>query len=233
MKKLFVLFSCVWLAGTAPAHAQVNLSISQDSASIATDTFNLGSNASYSIWIKNNGPSGFNTVLPSDTLYIYTAVRDSSVSTILNVVNINAVFGPPVIAAGDSISVALNSVFNQSATGFHKDINVIVIWPYATGAATTDSLEFWIYLLDPNGVNEIDLSKYIALYPNPTSGELSLENGSRLEIESVRIWDTHGRAVSTPYQQNRLDTSDWTPGMYLVEISLKNHQSITLRVIRQ
>lgn len=235
MKKTLLLLITIMTLGFSSARAQVNFHIGFDSVSIANDTFYLGGSVNYNIHLSNWGPSNYNPLL-GDSLYIYTAVRDTAAPSVLNLVDITPVAGPPVIVAGDSIHITMSSVFTNSAVGYHRDINVIVIWPYTTGTTTVnnlDSMEFSVILLDPSGVNEIDLSRYIYLYPNPTQGQLRLENQQQSDIEQVRITDLQGRLIWEQQNATCIETGDWKPGMYLVTVTLANHRQVVLRVIRE
>lgn len=233
MKKFLLIFSLLIGLSSTPGKAQVAFHIDFDTlSSIANDTFNLGGTVNYNVAVYNVGPAGFNTALAVDTLYINTAVRDSLTPAVLHTVSVS-VISPPVIDSGSYLVVPLSTVFTPSASGFHKDINVIVIWPYALGATAIDSLEFNVFLLDPTGVNELDVTKYIHLYPNPTIGDVELKQDQQIGIESVRIFNLQGQLVAGYAHTPKVDTSDLAPGMYLVKVRLENGQETTLRLIRQ
>ena len=61
----------------------------------------------------------------------------------------------------------------------------------------------------------------LSIYPNPTGGPLTIEWEGGMHIQ-LRIRDVMGRPV---YQREEtggrcyLSTSDWVPGMYVVEIN--------------
>jgi len=60
----------------------------------------------------------------------------------------------------------------------------------------------------------------ISIYPNPTKGELTIDNGE-LKIESVRIYDVFGKQLSTfnfQFSTNPVDVSHLPAGTYFVQI---------------
>lgn len=62
-----------------------------------------------------------------------------------------------------------------------------------------------------------NLSSSVRIYPNPVSGELHLDPDQQT-IVSVRIYQADGTQVKEFKQQEILEVSDLSPGMYQVEI---------------
>ena len=99
--------------------------------------------------------------------------------------------------------------------------------------------DFTQWELMPLGVNEMAESD-IRIYPNPTTGELRIENGE-LKIENVEIFDIYGRKVLAPsltvLQFGKLTASqsyDLTvlqPGIYFIKIETEAG-IITKKVIK-
>ena len=75
----------------------------------------------------------------------------------------------------------------------------------------------------------------INVYPNPTTGELIIENG-KLNIENVEIFDVMGRMVHTVETRfiasSRLDISDLSAGIYFVRITTETG-TITKKIEKQ
>jgi len=74
---------------------------------------------------------------------------------------------------------------------------------------------------DENKINE-NLQHQILIYPNPTTGELIIENGE-LRIENVEISDVYGRKVSyhhliTSSSNQKIDISHLQVGIYFVKL---------------
>ena len=83
------------------------------------------------------------------------------------------------------------------------------------------------------GIKEVQISSF-NLYPNPTSGELTIDNG-QLTIESVEIYDVFGRMQKSrkAEKQNRvtMNVSDLPAGTYFVKIYSDNNQFDAQRLV--
>jgi len=76
----------------------------------------------------------------------------------------------------------------------------------------------------------------ITLHPNPTTGELRIENGE-LRIENVEIFDVYGRKVSShhiiPTSSNHLINISHLPvGIYFVRISTEKGE-VVKKIVKQ
>ena len=65
------------------------------------------------------------------------------------------------------------------------------------------------------GVKDYELKK-IAMYPNPASQEISVEEGDK-EIREVRVYDITGKEVIKFNKHKNLNISDLAKGMYLIK----------------
>jgi hypothetical protein len=64
-----------------------------------------------------------------------------------------------------------------------------------------------------------NLQSKIALYPNPTTGELRVESGE-LRVESVEVFDIYGRKQKAESRrQNVIDIAHLSAGVYFVKIT--------------
>lgn len=87
------------------------------------------------------------------------------------------------------------------------------------------------------GVEDNALSNLIALYPNPTQGNLSLVNNSSVELTNAVITDVNGRIIQTIEINNSGTTTDFSvaqlaTGVYFVRINAVN-SSVVKRIVRQ
>jgi len=78
-----------------------------------------------------------------------------------------------------------------------------------------------IMVVDNTGIEENELSD-IRVFPNPTTGELRIENGE-LRINSVEIFDVFGRKLNNSpfsilHSQLKMDISHLPAGIYMVKI---------------
>jgi hypothetical protein len=87
-----------------------------------------------------------------------------------------------------------------------------------------------------------DISINVRIYPNPTNGQLTIENG-QLKIENVEIFDVMGREVQSSkfnvqsseflnFKSETLNISDLSAGIYFLRIQTENGV-ITKKIIKQ
>lgn len=208
------------------SRAQTNIGIYEFGPTPANDTVLAGSSATYNVWVKNYGPGTF-----SDNLYITTALRDSTFTGLDSLDNYLA--GTLTILPGDSTLVTLTADYTVSPVGYRYGIDVIVIWPFATSATTVDSLEFSVYILDPSGNNELNITQLIKIYPNPSVGQISIDNKTGVSVESIRIFDLSGKLILTNRGQNTINTETLKPGMYQADVILADKKHHTFKIIKQ
>lgn len=220
--------SIVFLSVHFSGKAQTTIGMSTVGPLNYSDTVTAGAVDSFSVWVKNVSATVFN-----DTLTLISAVRDDVNPSVLNIVSTYNSFSPVLINTNDSISISLVGVYTLDTNNYRTGINVIVIWPVAQSAATADSLEFSVYILDDNGIDELDLKQFINTFPNPSTDYITIENNSKISIEEVRIYDISGCLLEIIKNSSVINTEKWTAGMYLVDIWLENHQKHSVRVIKQ
>jgi len=94
-----------------------------------------------------------------------------------------------------------------------------------------------LYLDHATNINISEQEKYsFSVYPNPTTGQLRIENGE-LRMENVEIYDIMGRKqkIIINYQisiVNSIDISHLSAGIYLVKI-ITEQGVITKKIIKQ
>lgn len=205
---------------------QINLGIRSFGSTPANDTVSAFSSDTFNIWLTNLGPGTF-----SNSVTITTAVRDSIAPAILDTVS--NVSTSATISPGDSILLPITSDYIISTQGYRYGINVIVIWPIATGATTVDSLEFTVFISDPNGIKELDAAAFLRSYPNPSSGYVYFENRDAIKIETITIYDISGRAVLNNSGQNTISIETLPPGFYNANIILSDKTQHSIKIIRK
>ena len=68
----------------------------------------------------------------------------------------------------------------------------------------------------------------ISVYPNPTTGELRIENGE-WRIEGIEIYDVYGRKCHVSRvtrHENEIDISNLQPGIYFVKVITKQGEIV-------
>lgn len=181
------------------ANAQSSLGISKVTLNFP-DSATFGDSATFTCWIKNQGPSAFSGTIYvkfgiSDTSGLQVTVKDSSLVT---------------LAAYDSIPVSIEETFSQNR--YRAGTNVVVIWPQpASGPATvTDSLTKTIYIW-PAGIDDVVAEK-LFLYPNPATDVVFV--GSH--FTDIEVYNLSGRLVFKSEKINRINIATLSPGAYLI-----------------
>lgn len=226
MKKYILLFLLPLLLINIKGNAQDSLGISPYSYYVGNDTLPAGSVDSVSFWLLNYGSTAF-----TDTLSIYTSVQDSG-SFLFHPID-TIPFGLISIPPTDSVPITIYYTYDIGPTRFHYDINVIVIWPVAMTISDVDSLFYLQFITLANGVDEIDIHKLINAYPNPTTGNLNINNTTKFGIEEVRIYDARGSLVESLNKPDFICSEKWAPGVYIMKIRLDNNKTHTIRVVKQ
>ena len=78
------------------------------------------------------------------------------------------------------------------------------------------------------GIN-IAESNNITLYPNPTSGKITIVAD---DVEKVEVFDNSGRLVATFVNTNQLDITHLSTGTYALRISLQKGNTVR-RIIKR
>lgn len=77
-----------------------------------------------------------------------------------------------------------------------------------------------------------DFSAEVNLYPNPTSGVVSIQNNSALPIENVEVYSITGQKVLTS-TSTQIDLSALNSGVYFIKLIAAKETSITKKVVKQ
>ncbi|PWN66872.1 hypothetical protein C1631_019330 [Chryseobacterium phosphatilyticum] len=79
--------------------------------------------------------------------------------------------------------------------------------------------------------SDIKLKNFnLRISPNPTKGILTIKADTA--IESVSIINTIGQKMDVKVSDNRIDMTTFSNGLYIVELKLKNGQSVFTKVIK-
>ena len=71
------------------------------------------------------------------------------------------------------------------------------------------------------GINNISTSNGISLYPNPTTGEITI-NAAGQKVDNASIYDINGQIVinTRSPSQNKMDVSQLSDGIYFIEVKV-------------
>ena len=103
--------------------------------------------------------------------------------------------GGSFLLPGDTTAFATTHSF--LSTRYAPGNNVVVIWPINSGGEAGDSLAINVYVVYPNAINEVNLSDYLNVYPNPFSNEIRIENLLEEENLNYKIYTISGSLVSS------------------------------------
>lgn len=115
-----------------------------------------------------------------------------------------------------------------SAIAISNDIVAIGAHNENYGFPTGKVYTFDIALgVDENAINEI------ALYPNPTTGNVFLSQNTVNEINSVEIYQLDGKLISVSKQfLDSISLSEFQSGVYLLKFNMENGSSFTKKIVK-
>ncbi len=87
------------------------------------------------------------------------------------------------------------------------------------------------------GVNDNILDQQVGLFPNPTSGQVTLVNNSNLQLTTARITDVNGRIIqnidlSEAGNTTNLSLDKLASGLYFVQINTEDSSTVK-RIVKQ
>ncbi|MDN3690835.1 T9SS type A sorting domain-containing protein [Chryseobacterium tructae] len=81
------------------------------------------------------------------------------------------------------------------------------------------------------GVSDAYLKKHtVDVYPNPVKGVLSVKSES--EIKEIKIINTIGQSVVASLSNNNIDMNRLPKGIYMIELKLKNGESVVKKIMK-
>lgn len=89
-----------------------------------------------------------------------------------------------------------------------------------------DSTVYLHFVVNPVGIDDVDVLNDVTVYPNPTRGQLTISAENVIKVE---VLDIVGRTVATFENTNTFDISNLGTGAYTLRISLP--QGVTVRKV--
>lgn len=80
------------------------------------------------------------------------------------------------------------------------------------------------------GTSDIKLDAIVGVYPNPTNGILNIKADSA--VESVNVTNVVGQRIKVDFSNNQINMQNLPGGIYIIELKLKNGQSIAKKIIK-
>ncbi len=157
--------------------------------------------------------------------------------------NINLNLGPDAsIVPGQSFVLIANApgsqfLWSDGSTGNQLTVDTIgTYWVKVTstlGCVFYDTINVSFNLIN---IDEVDLNKIIAYYPNPANNEINIDlKGSYKQI-NIKINDVVGKQLFIENYKNKnalkINLEQFTKGIYLVEIVADNQHAV-LKIIKE
>ncbi|MDR3026759.1 T9SS type A sorting domain-containing protein [Chryseobacterium sp.] len=81
------------------------------------------------------------------------------------------------------------------------------------------------------GTSDIRLNNAVTgMYPNPTKGILTVKSDSA--IDKVNVVNAVGQKMNVQFSDNQINMTELPSGLYIVELRLKNGQSVSKKIIK-
>lgn len=129
-------------------------------------------------------------------------------------------------------------ITQDPAAGTMVGAGVTTMTMTATDAAgNADTCTFDVTVEEVLGLEDSEFYKNIMLYPNPTTGLITLMNKTTAQLENAVITDVNGRTIKTiDLSEAGIETNfsleSLATGMYFVKINAEN-TSIVKRIVKQ
>ena len=68
------------------------------------------------------------------------------------------------------------------------------------------------------------------VYPNPTNGILMVKANS--VVEQVKVVNAVGQIITVPFSDNQINMNGLSQGLYMIELKLKNGQSVFKKIMK-
>ena len=141
--------------------------------------------------------------------------------------------------ATDNCTDPITDIVQNPAAGTQLSEGVYTIEITVTDDFGNESTcDFQLIVDELLGVNDQILnSDAIILYPNPTSGNIVLQNNSGIDLISAKITGVNGRLIKTvdlsaTQTETSISLKDYATGLYFIQIQSENN-IIVKRVIKK
>jgi hypothetical protein len=110
--------------------------------------------------------------------------------------------------------------------------NVIVVWPtgpWVAPAQPADTVRLVIEILKPVSRKDGDGQAFFIAYPNPISDQILLQCPTDVQLV---VFNALGRAIHRQSNNEPLNSSTWSSGLYLLTIQTKTGDTYTLKLLK-
>ena len=129
-------------------------------------------------------------------------------------------------------------ITQDPAAGTMVGVGVTTITMTATDAAgNEDTCTFTVTVDELIGIGENEFANNLLLYPNPTTGEITLKNNTTAQLKNIIITDVKGRTIknidlSGAGIETNFSLDELATGMYFVKINAVD-TNIVKRIVKQ
>jgi hypothetical protein len=183
------------------------------------------------------GTSGANTVAVVSTNSVsYTGFLSILVATEDTNHNINPFDSTSFQSVTINPGAATLLTYTQQypAFRFPLGIDVVVIWPKASGTITHDTIRYNLNVISPNQIADLLEKGGVSVYPNPCANRLIIENKQTSNpIEKIKIYNTRGELILSRNRESEIDLTQITDAFYVVELFYKSGNRSVIKVEKQ
>lgn len=188
------------------------------------DTVNYNDNLNHTIIVNISGSIAY-----TGNVYLVATVDSSNGAQSTDTIATRFVQNK----LNDTITFTYNETYNNP-NAYRVGGNVVVIWPIAATLNTLDTFNTNIYVLQLVGIDENEsLYNSILVYPNPSKDYIYIQNKHKeSRIKRVRIFSSNGRLIYNEKLHSRIDISNFSKGIYLLNVELDGGEILHYKIIK-
>ena len=126
----------------------------------------------------------------------------------------------------------IQSVNSGSIVGLNSSVSIgeIVVVPVNQSQSSSGIIGIFAQVTNPLEVTHLELSEKITVYPNPTTATVYFQTDTNLVDEKISIFNLSGQLISQKQitDDNALDLSELSTGVYLIQFTNKNINSFKI-----
>ena len=190
-------------------------------------TENLGG-----IDVSSVGPDGYSTphfFILDDTTHLFVGDVDGKIHYFNNIEDSLVTNGTFNLVTDNFLNLSFDGYSSVFVDDLDNDSFLNMFIGQDLGGIT--SME-----VDPNSTIQLsELTKLDALiYPNPTNAVIHIKLYSSEKTE-IRVFDLSGKTYLSEYFNNTIsiDLQDFAPGIYLIQLTSSNGESVVKKIIKQ
>ena len=200
----FSTLNSVGCDSTVTLHLTINYSTTSTETITACDQY-IWHDSTYTVSTSNAQFSALNSVGCDSTVTLHLTINHSSYDT--------------VVDTGAGHYEWQGNTYTESGEYVYE----------GQTEAGCDSIVVLLLTITEVGISTVDSLGDISLYPNPTTGRVTI---TASEVAKVEVFDPSGRTVATFLDGGEIDISHLPTGVYTLRITLRNGTAVK-RVVKQ